>query len=47
MPGVAIRARSLSTKVFHRARNGRGSAVTMIVSSMSETMPKVVSGEMT
>ena len=47
MPGVAIRARSLSTKVFHRARKGRGSAVTITVSSMSDTIPNLVSGPMT
>ena len=39
MPGTERRACSSSTKVFHAARNGRGNAVTMTVSSMSETIP--------
>ena len=42
MPGVAIRACSLTTKLFHAASMGRGSAVTITVSSTSVTMPKMV-----
>ena len=44
MPGVGMRACSSSTKVFQNATNGRGSAVTMTVSSTSEMMPKSTSG---
>ena len=40
MPGTGRRACSSSTNVFHAANSGRGSAVTMTVSSTSETMPK-------
>ena len=40
MPGVGMRACSSSTNVFQNASNGRGSAVTMTVSSTSEMMPK-------
>ena len=44
MPGTAVRACSSSTNVFHAASSGRGSAVTMTVSSMSERMPKRTAG---
>ena len=33
--------------MFHAASNGRGSAVTMTVSSMSDTTPKRMSGART
>ena len=40
MPGTGWRACSSTTNEFHAARSGRGSAVTMTVSSTSETTPK-------
>ena len=47
MPGVGVRACSFSTNVFQAASSGRGSAVTMTVSSMSETTPKGAAGSRT
>ena len=44
MPGTALRACSSRTNVFQAASSGRGSAVTMTVSSMSETTPKLTAG---
>ena len=44
MPGTARRVPSWRKKVFHAAIIGRGIVVVMIVSSMSETIPKVSSG---
>ena len=44
MPGVGTRACSSSTNVFQAARSGRGSAVTITVSSTSEMMPNVAFG---
>ena len=42
IPGVAARACSLTTKVCQAASSGRGRAVTITVSSMSETMPNAL-----
>ncbi|CPU63706.1 Uncharacterised protein [Mycobacteroides abscessus] len=39
MPGTGTRALECRTNVFHAAMNGRGTAVTIAVSSMSETTP--------
>ena len=47
MPGTGWRACSSTTKEFHAARSGRGSAVTMTVSSTSDTTPKRTSGPTT
>ena len=47
IPGVVARACSLTTKVCQAASSGRGSAVTITVSSMSETTPNRVSGSTT
>ena len=47
MPGTGWRACSSTTKEFHAARSGRGRAVTMTVSSTSETTPKRTSGPTT
>ena len=47
MPGVGMRACSSSTKVFQAARSGRGSMVTMTVSSTSESTPNVTEGSTT
>nr|WP_238539387.1 hypothetical protein [Janibacter hoylei] len=47
MPGTARRVPSWRKKVLYAAIIGRGIVVVMIVSSMSETMPKVWSGPTT
>lgn len=47
MPGTGCRACSFTTNEFHAASSGRGSAVTMTVSSTSDTMPNVTSGPTT
>ena len=47
MPGVVARACSLTTKVCQAASSGRGRAVTITVSSMSDTIPKRSSGSTT
>ena len=44
IPGTGRRAFSSRTKEFHAARKGRGSAVTMIVSSTSQMMPISAAG---
>ena len=44
MPATGCRACSLTTNEFHAAMSGRGSAVTMTVSSMSDTTPNRTSG---
>ena len=47
MPGTAVLACSSRTNVFHAASSGRGSAVTITVSSMSETTPNFIAGSTT
>ncbi len=47
MPGTAMRACSSRTNVFHAASSGRGSAVTITVSSMSEIRPNFTAGSIT
>jgi hypothetical protein len=44
MPGTTRRACSSRTNVFHAAISGRGSIVSMTVSSMSLTSPRAASG---